>query len=356
MEKVRVGISAGDINGISHEVIIRTFNDKRVLKYATPIIYGSSKIFNYHHKMLGDKKFHPHIIHKAEHAKENAVNLIQLSIPEVRVELGTVSKDSGIFAKMSLEAATHDVIRGNVDCLVTAPIHKKSMQLADFPFIGHTEFLKDACDVQEVLMMMCSKEMKVALATGHIPLQEVPNNLDTARLTKKIKLLINTLKNDFGIDKPRIAVLGMQPHAGDQGEIGKEDEKITKPAVAALKEKGHFVFGPFPADGFFGSHLYSNFDALVSCYHDQGLAPFKMSSFGAGVNMTCGLPIIRTSPDHGTAHDIAGKNEANPGSFREALFMAMDSYRMRKKNAQWRENPVNISDGPKTSQDDIVHE
>ncbi len=356
MDKVRVGISVGDINGIGHEVIIKTLSDKRVLRNATPIIYGSIQILNYHQKTLGDKKFHANVIKKADEAVENTVNLIQLPGKDQRVELGALSKVSGLFAKHSLEAATHDVVRGHVDCLVTAPIHKKAMQMANFEYIGHTEFLKDACGTDSVLMMMCSREMKVALATGHVPIQDVPSKLNAKGLVKKCQLLIDTLKFDFNIEKPRLAILGMQPHAGDEGAIGKEDEQITKPAIKELKEKGHFVFGPFPADGFFGNYAHRNFDAVVSCYHDQGLAPFKMSSFGHGVNMTCGLPIVRTSPDHGTAHDIAGKNLADPGSFREAFFMAVDSFRTRKKNKEWRSNPINIVQGPANAKDDIVHD
>lgn len=343
MEKVKVGISIGDINGIGLEVIIKTLKDKRILNNSTAIIYASSKVFSYHCNNLEDCNIRYNNIKSVDEAKDGMVNVLSCWEEEVKVTLGEATKEGGKYAAISLSKATQDVIDKKIDCLVTAPINKKVMDLVDFGFIGHTEYLMSTTGANEVLMMLCSQDMRMALATGHTPIQDVNKVLDKASLVKKVELLIRTLKYDFDLDKPRIAVLGIQPHAGDGGMIGDEDETITKPAVTQLKNRGHLVYGPFPSDAFFGNYSHKKFDAIVSCYHDQGLIPFKMASFGDGVNITCGLPIIRTSPDHGTAFDIAGKDQANPSSFRQAYFLAMDAFRKRERNIDIRSNPININ-------------
>ncbi|HKK87379.1 MAG TPA: 4-hydroxythreonine-4-phosphate dehydrogenase PdxA [Saprospiraceae bacterium] len=340
MRKLKVGITCGDINGIGMEVIIKALNDTRLLNHSIPIIYGSSKIISYHKNIVEPENFRSQNIKEASQASDDRINILNCWNEAVNIQLGEATRESGSYAAMALEACTNDALDGKIDCMVTAPINKHAMSLAGFRYIGHTEYLRDRCQVEQVLMMMCSEEMKVSLSSGHIPVQNVSSVSSKEKLISQIKLLNSTLRMDHGIDKPRIAVLGIQPHAGDNGAIGDEDERITKPAVAELKKEGELVFGPYPADGFFGSLSYKKFDAIMAAYHDQGLIPFKMASFGKGVNMTCGLPIIRSSPDHGTGYDIAGKNAADPSSFLSAYFMAMDAARNRTEYLKNHENPL----------------
>ena len=340
MRKLKVGITCGDINGIGMEVILKALDDARVLHHSVPIIYGSSKIVSYHKNIVEPESFRSQNIKDASQAVDDRINILNCWNENVNIQLGEATKESGSYASMALEACTNDALQEKIDCMVTAPINKHAMSLAGFRYVGHTEYLKDRCRAEKVLMMMCSEEMKVCLSSGHIPIQNVSSVSSKEKLISQLKLLISTLQMDHGIDKPRIAVLGMQPHAGDNGTIGDEDERITKPAVAELKEQGHLVFGPYPADGFYGRLSHKKFDAIMAAYHDQGLIPFKMASFGNGVNMTCGLPIIRSSPDHGTGYDIAGKNQADPSSFRAAYYMAMDASRNRFEYLKNHENPL----------------
>lgn len=340
MRKLKVGITCGDINGIGLEVIIKALDDSRLLNHSIPIIYGSSKIISYHKNIVEPESFRSQNIKDALQASEDRINILNCWNETVNIQLGEATKESGSYAAMALEACVNDAIEGRIDCVVTAPVNKHAMSLAGFRYIGHTEYLRDKCQVEQVLMMMCSDEMKISLSSGHIPVQNVSSVSSKQKLVSQLKLLISSLRMDHGIEKPRVAVLGIQPHAGDMGSIGDEDERITTPAVAALKAEGELVFGPYPADGFFGKLNYKKFDAVMAAYHDQGLIPFKMASFGQGVNMTCGLPIIRSSPDHGTAYDIAGKNEADPSSFLSAYFLAMDASRNRSEYLKNHENPI----------------
>lgn len=356
MGRIKVGISIGDINGIGLEVIIKALNDKRVLKYGTPIIYGSSKVFSYHANIMEDLSVPVQHIRELSEVSDDKINVMNCWTDLADIKLGQQTEEAGKYASISLEKCTTDAISGHIDAMVTAPIHKKVMSLSGFRYIGHTDYLRDQCASNDVLMMLCSKDMRMALGTGHIPIQDVPVSLSVDKIMGKLQVLLETLKMDFDISKPKIAVLGMQPHAGDLGMIGQEDENLTKPAIAKMKSKGHLVFGPYPADGFFGQMLHTNFDAVFSCYHDQGLVPFKMASFGSGVNMSCGLPIIRTSPDHGTAFDIAGKNIADPSSFRTAFFMAVDASRMRKTYIEMHNAPIKKKYQIDHTDEDVVHD
>jgi 4-hydroxythreonine-4-phosphate dehydrogenase len=339
-EKVVVGISIGDMNGIGLEVIIKTFADNRMLNLCTPVIYGSSKIANFHRKTLNITDFNFNEIKKAEEANTKRVNLINLWNEEVVVEMGKMTAEGGKYAVQSLKAATEDLASNKIDVLVTAPINKKNVQSAEFNFPGQTEFLAQYSNTDKVLMLMVGDGMRVAVATGHIPLKEVAQRLTAKLIEEKTEILISSLIRDFGIVKPRIAVLGLNPHAGDNGLLGEEEQKIIGPAIQSLKNSGHFVFGPYGSDGFFGTGQYKQFDGVMAMYHDQGLAPFKALAFDSGVNFTAGLPVVRTSPDHGTAMDIAGKNMAAEDSFRNAVYLACDIYRKRREYKEMTANPL----------------
>jgi len=339
-EKVVVGISIGDMNGIGLEVIIKTFADNRMLNLCTPVIYGSSKIANFHRKALNIVDFSFNEIKTAEEANTKRVNLINLWNEDVLVEMGKMTAESGKYAVKSLKAATEDLASNKIDVLVTAPINKKNVQSAEFNFPGQTEFLAQYSNTDKVLMLMVGDGMRVAVATGHIPLKEVAQKLTAKLIEEKAEILISSLIRDFGIVKPRIAVLGLNPHAGDNGLLGEEEQKIIGPAIQTLKNAGHFVFGPYGSDGFFGTGQYKQFDGVMAMYHDQGLAPFKALAFDSGVNFTAGLPVVRTSPDHGTAMDIAGQNIAAEDSFRNAVYLACDIYRKRREYKEMTANPL----------------
>lgn len=340
MEKQKIGISIGDINGVGLEVILKTLNNKNILDMCTPIIYGSSKVVSYHKNIVGLEDLHFQSInspHKAFHGKVNVVNCWT---ENVNITIGEPSDAGGQYAVKSLAAATQDLKEGSIDALVTAPIHKKGMQNVGFQFAGHTEYLTKELGGKESLMLMVSGDLRVGVVTNHLPLREVAGAITKQKIVDKIKILNSTLKKDFGIERPAIALLGLNPHAGDGGMIGEEEEKIIRPVVIECKKRGLIANGPFPADGFFGSGQYRKFDAALAMYHDQGLVPFKALSFGAGVNFTAGLSGVRTSPDHGTAFDIAGQNLANPDSFRSALFLAMDIAKQRKKYEEMHTDPI----------------
>ncbi len=338
--KIKVGITQGDINGIGYEIIFKALADNRVLDIFTPVIYGSSKVAAYHRKALNIANFSLNSIRTPDDAHPKRVNIINCLDDEVRVELGKSTAIAGEASFKALELAVQDIKRGAIDVLVTAPINKKNIQSDKFPFPGHTEYLARQAESDEVLMLMVSDVLKVGVVTGHIPLKEVANNITIDNIVEKLKILDSTLRIDFTIRKPRIAVLGLNPHAGDEGVIGNEEEEIIIPAVNKAKEEGIMALGPYPADGLFGSDRLKNFDAILAMYHDQGLAPFKALAFTNGVNYTAGLPFIRTSPDHGTAYDIAGMNKADKESFLNAIYLAIDAFKNRKENQNLAKNPL----------------
>lgn len=340
MTKPKIGITIGDINGIGPEVIIKALSNKQILNQCTPIIYGSSKVMAYYKKALDAKDFNFSTGNSAQKAAQDKITVINCWDEEAEIRQGQATQLGGKYAYIAMDKATQDCIAGDIDAVVTAPINKQAMKMANFPHVGHTEYLTEATKADNSLMMMVSDSLKVALVTNHLPVSEISGSISKKAILKKLKTLNKTLIEDFGLEKPIIAVLGLNPHAGDEGVIGKEDDDIIKPAIAEAKRQSIVAVGPFPADGFFGSSKFKKVDAILSMYHDQGLVAFKALSFGSGVNYTGGLPIIRTSPDHGTAYDIVGKNEANPGSIRSAIYLAIDSFRLRKQYAEDRANPV----------------
>jgi 4-hydroxythreonine-4-phosphate dehydrogenase len=339
-DKIKVGISHGDINGIGYEVIMKSLEDNRIFEICTPVIYGSSKVAAYHRKALEMPNLAMNNIKRAEEAHPKRVNIINCIDEEVRVELGKGTEMSGKAAFDALKKAVQDLVDGSIDVLVTAPIQKKVIQSGEFQFPGHTEYLEQMAKSGKSLMLLVSETMKVGVATGHIPLKDVPAKLTTELICDKLRTLNQTLIRDFSIRRPRIAVLGLNPHAGDDGLLGSEEKDIIIPAIEKVKRDGIMAMGPYPADGLFGSDNLKKFDAILAMYHDQGLAPFKTVAFANGVNYTAGLPIIRTSPDHGTAYEIAGTNVANHESFLNALYLAIDVYRNRKIYNEISKNPL----------------
>lgn len=340
-KKIKIGISIGDINGIGLEVIIKTFEDHRMLDLCTPIVYGSAKLAATYRKALHINDFSFHKIKSISEINHKKANLLECWDEEIDIAFGESNENGGKYAFQSLEQASKDLFDGHIDVLVTAPINKDNIQSDEFDFKGHTEYLDNKFE-GDSLMLMVSENLKVGLATNHLPLAAVANTLTADNIFSKLKILNNTLIKDFGNTNPRIAVLGLNPHAGDNGLIGKEEADIIVPAINNAKSIGVNAFGPYPADGFFGSGNHKKFDAVLAMYHDQGLIPFKSLSFGEGVNFTAGLNIIRTSPDHGVAYEIAGKNEASESSFRAAIYQACDIYKSRKMDEEINENPLPI--------------
>jgi len=339
-DKLKVGISCGDLNGIGHEVIIKTFLDQRVVEMCTPVLYSSIKISRETRRILEIKDFSFNEVRSAEEANPKRANIINVWQEDVALTLGTPTKESGAYALRSLKAATADLKAGKVDLLITAPIDKKNIQSDEFNFPGHTEYLAKEFGVEEYAMLMVSDHLKVAFMTGHLPLSQVGKALSFESIIKKIRFLNRELTKDFGIRKPRIAVLGLNPHNGDGGVIGSEEKEFISPAIKKAKEDGILVFGPFAADGFFGSGAFKQFDVVLAMYHDQGLIPFKTMNFDQGVNFTMGLPVVRVSPDHGTGYDIAGKGVASEQSFRDALFLGLDIVRERRLYAELTSDPL----------------
>lgn len=339
---IKVGITHGDINGIGYEVILKTLSDSRIAELCTPVIYGSSKVAAYHRKALDLPPVNMSIISEAEEAGQNRVNIINCVDDDVKVELAQSTAQAGDAAFRALEAAVADLKRGAIDVLLTAPINKHNIQNADFHFPGHTEYLEECFGGvgKKGLMILLNDRLRVALVTGHIPLAEVASAITQEGIVSKLRLFNQSLKQDFGIVKPRIAVLSLNPHAGDAGLLGKEEEEIILPAMQEAEKRGVMSFGPYAADGFFGAELYERFDGVLAMYHDQGLAPFKTLAMDDGVNFTAGLPIVRTSPAHGTAYDIAGQNLASEQSFRQALYTALDIYRNRLSYREATANPL----------------
>ncbi|MFZ4564515.1 MAG: 4-hydroxythreonine-4-phosphate dehydrogenase PdxA [Bacteroidales bacterium] len=338
--KLRIGITHGDINGIGYEVIIKTLSDSRLLECCTPIVYGSPKVAAYHRKALDVEVFSFNQISHAREANSKRVNIINCVDDEIRVELGKSTPEAGEAALLALQAAIKELKSGYIDVVVTAPINKKNIQSDRFKFPGHTEYFASEFGAKNYMMLMVSDALKIGVVTGHIPLQQVPPALTKEKILTNIRILHKTMLEDFSIRKPRIAVLGLNPHAGDNGVIGLEDQDIIRPAIKLASEEGIIALGPFAADGFFGSGDFKKFDAILAMYHDQGLIPFKVLAFESGVNFTAGLPIIRTSPGHGTAYDIAGTGTASEDSFRNAIYLAIDVFESRKRFKELSKNPL----------------
>ena len=336
----KVGISIGDPNGIGLEVIIKTLSHPKITSFCTPVIYGSARVVRLHQELLGTKALKLNACGTPDRIEAGRVNVIDCWEEMIELKMGEVSADSGHFASLSLERATQDLQAGVIDTLVTAPIHKKAMKLAKFPYPGHTEYLTKMAGEHDSLMFMCHEGLRIGLVTNHTPLERVPTLITKDRILKKLRIMSTTLQRDFGIERPVIAVLGLNPHASDDGAIGEEESKVIRPAVLEAKKQNMIVTGPFAADGFFGSSNYRKYDAILAMYHDQGLIPFKTLSFGEGVNYTAGLPFVRTSPDHGTGFDIAGQGKADESSFRKALFLALDLIRHRQRHDEAHANPV----------------
>ena len=339
----RIGISIGDTNGIGLELILKTFRDERILKRMVPLVYGSTRVINFHRKALQLEDFHYSKVDNASQAQDGKLNVINCWNEEVNVKLGTPTKESGRYAYRSLEAAVRDLKNDRIEALVTCPISKENIQSKDFDFPGHTEYLQASFDSVESLMFLVGEKMRVGLVTNHLPVSEVAASITQELISTKLKLINKSLQSDFSINGPRIAVLGLNPHAGDQGLLGKEEEEIISPAIELAKNDGIYAYGPFPADGFFASSAFMKYDAILAMYHDQGLIPFKMAEFGSGVNFTAGLNVVRTSPDHGTGFDIAGKGKASTDSFRKALFAAVDILRNRKSNMKLIDESLTVN-------------
>lgn len=339
----KIGITCGDINGIGLEVIIKTFADNRMLQSCIPIIYCNAKAAIQYRKSIHLPEFGFHQIKHIGEATNKNVNLLNVFDKEVKLEPGVSTTEAGELSLASINAAISDIKTGLIDAIVTAPINKDNIQSDNFKFAGHTEYLAEQFEAKEHLMFLVSDDLKIGTVTGHIPINQVAAQLNIEKIISKAKLMASSLQNDFGIRKPRIAVLGLNPHAGDNGVIGDEEKNIIIPAIEKLKEQGILAFGPFGADGFFGSGVFTKYDAALSMYHDQGLIPFKTMAFDNGVNYTAGLSIVRTSPDHGTAYDLAGKNKASESSFRYAVYAAIDILFQRKLQAEIAVNPLKIS-------------
>lgn len=343
--RVRVGITHGDLNGIGYEIIIKAFHDQRMLETITPVVYGVSKVASYHRKVLEMNDFNFNLIKSAEAANPRRPNIINCYEQEVKIELGESTEIAGELAYLALEKASRDIDLGHMDVLVTAPINKKNIQSDKFNFPGHTEYLAARFNADDALMLLVSDNIRIGVVTGHIPLMQVASELTPELILQKLRIMDQSLKRDFSIPKPRIALLGLNPHAGDNGLLGSEEEDIINPALEIAFNEGLHAFGPYAADGFFGSSAFTKFDGILAMYHDQGLIPFKTLSFASGVNFTAGLSVVRTSPAHGTAYEIAGKNEASAESMRAAIFLASDIYRNRKRYDEMNKNPLKVSTG-----------
>jgi len=339
-QKPVIGISCGDINGIGIELIIKTFSDNRILDFCTPVIFANNKAFNFYRKIVPDCNINYVNIKEITRINHKQVNLFNCWEEEVNITPGIQNEIGGSYAVKSLTAAAQALKDGHLDGLVTAPLNKKNAQTSEFNFTGHTPYFKNLFGAADVAMFMVAENIKVALLTEHIPVKEITQHITKETILSKLNIINNSLKRDFGISKPRIAVLGLNPHAGDEGLIGKEDEEIIKPAIKDAKQKNIFCFGPYPSDAFFARGQHEKFDGILAMYHDQGLIPFKSLAIGEGVNFTAGLSCVRTSPDHGTAFDISGKGIANEASFREAIFKCIDIINQRKEFEGLYKNPL----------------
>lgn len=342
-ESIRVAISIGDFNGIGVEVVLKALSNPKITEMCTPCIYGSSKVISFYKKMLNLHDMHLNIVKSASQIHTRKLNLISCWEEETPINPGTPSEEAGAYAFKALEAAVRDIKNGEMDVLVTAPLDKSTVNRSERPFNGHTEYLAESDNAARHMMLLVCDDLRVGLVTGHVPLKEVASKINKERIMDAIAMLHDTLKSDFGLTKPRIAVLGLNPHAGDQGLLGDEETKFILPAVKDAMGVGIYAFGPYPADGFFGSDEFKKFDAVLAMYHDQGLVPFKLLGFEDGVNYTAGLSYVRTSPDHGTAYGIAGQGIAIEASLRNAIYLAIDLHRRRKQIAENSEKPLRFS-------------
>jgi 4-hydroxythreonine-4-phosphate dehydrogenase len=339
MHKPVIGITCGDINGIGTELIIKTFADHRVLEHCTPVIFASNKLINFYRKSVPEAHFNYQSIKDFTKVNHKQINIYNCWEEDVVINPGQLNETGGKYAVQSLLAAANALKEGHIQGIVTAPIHKKNVQSPEFNFTGHTPFLQATAKANDVLMVLYADNLRVALVTEHIPVKSIAQNITREKILSKLNLLHQSLRKDFGIDKPKIAVLGLNPHAGDEGLVGNEEEQIIKPAIKEAKQS-MLVFGPYSADAFFARRSYLQFDAVLAMYHDQGLIPFKTIAVGEGVNFTAGLPFVRTSPDHGTAFDIAGKNSADTTSFLTAVFECVDIITRRSEYEERTKNPL----------------
>lgn len=340
-KKLVIGISCGDVNGIGIEIIVKTFSDNRMLDFCCPVIFCNNKVINFYRKGLADANINFTITKEPNRINYKQVNVFNCWDEEVNINPGILNDIGGKYAVLSLTTAGKALKENMIDGLVTAPIHKSNTQSDTFNFTGHTPYLKNLYGATDVVMFMVAENMKVALLTEHVPVHDVARHITRDAIVSKLQLINNSLKRDFNINKPRIAVLGLNPHAGDEGLIGKEEEEIIKPAIKDAKQRDVFCFGPYPADAFFARGQYEKFDAVLAMYHDQGLIPFKSLAIGEGVNFTAGLPGVRTSPDHGVAFDIAGQGKADESSFRAAVFKCIDIINGRNEYDEQHKNPLN---------------
>jgi 4-hydroxythreonine-4-phosphate dehydrogenase len=339
-DRLKIGITQGDMNSISYEVILKTLADPRVYENCTPIVYGSPKVMAYHRKALNLNNVNLNTVRSAEEANARKPYIINCLDDQIRVELGKSTSMAGEASVKTLQMAVQDIKDRKIDVLVTAPINKQNIQSDNFRYPGHTEYLKAEFKASEVLMIMVNQFMRVGVVTGHVPINQVASLITADSILTKLRILNRSLTMDFGIRRPRIAVLGLNPHAGDDGVIGNEENEVIIPAIKIAKEENIMALGPYPADGFFGAGSFKKFDGILAMYHDQGLIPFKALTIDGGVNYTAGLPIVRTSPAHGTAYELVGKDEASPDSFREALYLAIDIYKNRVLHDELSSNPL----------------
>jgi 4-hydroxythreonine-4-phosphate dehydrogenase len=339
-DKIKVGISVGDLNGIGVEVILKTFSDHRMLDFCTPILFASSKVISFHKNKL-NMKLPVHGISNLKQVVDNKVNLYNIWKEEIKINLGKEDPIIGKYAFQSLKEAVKALKSGDIDVLVTAPINKNTIQSKEFNFKGHTEYLESELE-GEALMILMTDDLRIGLVTGHIPIKDVASTINQELITKKVLNMYNSLKQDFKINKPKIAVLGLNPHCGDHGVIGNEDDELVRPLMKKFQDQKKLVYGPYASDSFFGTEAYKKFDGVLAMYHDQGLAPFKALSFGKGVNFTAGLDKIRTSPDHGTAFEIAGKGIADHSSFKEAVFKAIEIFKNRQEYIELTSNVLKL--------------
>jgi 4-hydroxythreonine-4-phosphate dehydrogenase len=335
-----IGISCGDLNGVGIELIIKTFSDNRILEQCTPVIFASNKAINFYRKSIPEINFNYQSMREYNRINPKQVNLFNCWEEEVVITPGVLNDTGGKYAALSLQTAVAALKQNHIDGLVTAPIHKKNIQTSDFNFTGHTPYLKSIFGVPDVAMMLCAGNFRVALLSEHVPVSEISRCVTREAIVSKLQVINASLQKDFGIDKPRVAVLGLNPHAGDEGLIGNEEETIIKPAIRDAKNTGMMVVGPYSADAFFARRSFERFDVVLAMYHDQGLIPFKTLAIGEGVNYTAGLPAVRTSPDHGVAFDIAGKNKADTSSFITAVFSCIDIINRRFEYEENRRNPL----------------
>jgi 4-hydroxythreonine-4-phosphate dehydrogenase len=339
LQKPVIGFSCGDLNGIGLEIIIKSISDQRLIDFCTPVVFASNKTLNFYRKSMPDANFNYTSIKEFSKINPKQVNIFNVWEEEVAISPGQLNETGGKYALLSLQEATKALKEGHIHGLVTAPIHKKNIQSETFNFSGHTPYLKSFFGVADVVMLLIAENMRVGLVTEHVTIEDVTKHITRESILSKLKIINSSLQKDFGIDKPKIAVLGLNPHAGDEGLIGKQEEEIIKPAVKDARHQ-MLAFGPFSADAFFARGQHEKFDAVLAMYHDQGLIPFKSLAFGEGVNYTAGLPVVRTSPDHGTAFDIAGKGKADHSSFLTATFECIEIINKRMGYAEMRKNPL----------------